>query len=933
MLSLRFSAVAFFFIFVVASLYAGSPATCVGSSSGGLRLLTGDDPVCEFRPSAFDRNWKLYYSNESSGADADVIPFRLMVGQDAVDGSLKASMRDGSVDAFWTFSSSNGFRSETLGIRADLDVSELQGASFSSGSGKAGSFPESVPANPNFFRDEASSFSVAFPNGKALNFDFQEPMRILLVDVRAWGGSSYGLCIQRLDPSLKANEPGSIRLSVSYSDGISYRKDSPLRIVADSNWVPLKDELDIVPGSALDLSGLGFTDGPCGSKGRVIVTPDGHFAFEKEPSIPRRFYGVNFGFNSQYLSKERARALLDRVARLGYNAIRVHHYDCMLTHWQPGFNWDMNRLDQLDYFMAEASKRGLWITTDLFVTRIVSGKQLGLNDSAVSYEKFKALIPVYEPAFRDWAKFARMFLDRVNPYTGLRVADDPAVAWISLVNEDSASSYSGIWDAILTIPEWKASWNAWLLARYPERSKLASALGDLAANEDPAANSVALPQVIWADSNRARAAQVFAAEIERAAYARMRDFLRNEIKCPALLTGMNDSGSSCLPLQAVRGGLDYVDEHFYVDHPVFLGKGWSLPSRSPNANPIRRGGAGAFRSECAKLYGKPFTVSEYSYAAPSPFRGIGGVLTASLGSLHDWDAFWRFTYSSSLEPDAKDEFEPSPAVYFDLSRDPLSQASDRLALLLFLRRDLKPAPHQLGLLLPSKQLQDPTIRASFAGFASLGWSAGVCGVLADDGASLPSNVIAVPYGQGASRAAVLSALANAKIEIPKQSFRSETGELSLDPANSVFRIDAPRSGGGYAPAGGSLDAPSSGVRVSELTAGATVFVNSLDLSPIRSAKRILITHLTDLQNSNCLFAESSRQTLLEWGSMPHLVRDGSASVRIALDEPGAYSVWALSPGGRRVERIPCQVQGTHLVFTASVRGQDGARMLYEAARQ
>ncbi len=917
---------------ISSALCADAPASCLGSSSGSLRISLGEDGLCELRPSAFDKSWKLHFSTPAKDAPADPVQFELLVGKDNVSGSFKAVSSPGSVEAEWTFRSEKDFPCGTLGVRADLDVMELQNARWASSSGKGGAFPASLPADPNFFSDEAVSFSLIFPNGKALKLEFPEPMRVLLVDVRAWGGSSYGLCIQRLDPKLKAREPASIRFKASYADGISYRKDSPVSISADESWIPLKDELEIVPGSALDLSSAGFIDGPCGSKGRIVVTPDGHFAFAGDPSTPRRFYGVNLGFNAQYLSKERAGKLLDRIARLGYNAIRIHHYDCMLSSWQPGFDWSPCRLDQLDYFMAQASNRGLWISTDLFVTRVVSGKQLGLNEGALSYERYKALIPVYEPAYQDWAAFARKFLDRVNPYTGRRVAEDPSIAWISLVNEDGVSSYSGIWDAVLGIPEWKAAWNSWLLSRFPERARLSSFIGDLSADEDPAANSVALPPVIWADSQRARAAQMFAAGICRSSYARMRSFMRDELKCQALLTGMNDSGSSCLPLQPVRDGFDYVDEHFYVDHPSFLEKGWSLPSRSPNANPLRRGGTGSFRSECARLYGKPFTVSEYSYSAPGPYRGVSGLLTASIGALHGWDAFWRFTYSSSLDPDAEDEFVPSPSNYFDLSRDPLSQAADRLALFLFLRRDLKSSPRQLALLLPEKALQDPSRRGSFEGFKSLGWISGVCGLLQKEGSKIPPGLLAVPYEKGGDRAVVLSVLAEAKLPLPTPALRSETGEISLDPVNSVFVVDSPRSAGGYAPAGGSISAPSAGVRADSLSTGAVVFVNSLELAPIRSAKRILVTHLTDLQNSNCRFAESSRQTLLDWGSMPHLVRNGSANVRIALDDPGVYTVWALSIGGRRVESIPSKVIGKELSFSVSVRGQEGARMLYELAK-
>lgn len=58
------------------------------------------------------------------------------------------------------------------------------------------------------------------------------------------------------------------------------------------------------------------------------------------------------------------------------------------------------------------------------------------------------------------------------------------------------------------------------------------------------------------------------------------------------------------------------------------------------------------------------------------------------------------------------------------------------------------------------------------------------------------------------------------------------------------------------------------MRVNELTTGATVFVSSLDGNPIRTSKSLLVTHLTDLQNTGARYAEGARQTLLEWGLCP-----------------------------------------------------------------
>jgi hypothetical protein len=92
--------------------------------------------------------------------------------------------------------------------------------------------------------------------------------------------------------------------------------------------------------------------------------------------------------------------------------------------------------------------------------------------------------------------------------------------------------------------------------------------------------------------------------------------------------------------------------------------------------------------------------------------------------------------------------------------------------------------------------------------------------------------------------------------------------------------------------------------------------------------------LTDLQNSGIRYAEEARQTLLDWGGLPHLVRAGQASVSVRLHQPGEYEVWALSPGGKRLVRLVTEAKDGELRFTLDVAGdvEAGARMLYEIVR-
>ena len=71
--------------------------------------------------------------------------------------------------------------------------------------------------------------------------------------------------------------------------------------------------------------------------------------------------------------------------------------------------------------------------------------------------------------------------------------------------------------------------------------------------------------------------------------------------------------------------------------------------------------------------------------------------------------------------------------------------------------------------------------------------------------------------------------------------------------------------------------------------------------------------------------------LLKWGRRP-LARNGTAEIELELDGPEAFSVWEIATSGRRLGKIPAVASNGRLAFTASVKGDAGARMLYEIAK-
>lgn len=731
----------------------------------------------------------------------------------------------------------------------------------------------------------------------------------------------------------------------------------PVVITAGPEWVPLKAELEIEPGSALDFSTLGFVDAPAGKHGRVIAGADGQFAFADSPTIARRFYGVNLCFGAQYLGKEEADRLAERLVRLGYNALRIHHYEGELTQGQsPTTRLNPEKLDRLDYLLAALIRQGIYLTTDLYVSRSVPYREIGIDrDGPIPMDTFKILVPVHAGAFENWKQFTRALLDHVNPYTKRRYAEEPGLAWLAMINE---GNFGNFFKDLQTIPEWTQAWNRWLANRYSDRAALAAAWGtELKTAENPADQTVALPERLSGDGLRTRDCIAFFSETEREMIGRMKKFLREELGCHALISNAN-SWTYFVTDQATRETYDYVDDHFYVDHPRFLKQSWRLPSHCPNTSPLAEGATGGRSKSFTRLLNKPFTITEYNYSGPGRFRGVGGILTGALGALQGWGGIWRFAYSHSREA----MFTPARINYFDLAADPLSQAAERASLLLFLRGDLRTAPHRVALGMTEADLAQPAKRIPSLAprWHWLAWVTRVGTdvvptpkVAARNDLVLPLGWQTPPTAFGPGKAlegdpyvvddAKLWAALRERQIVPadnptdpaRKLYQSETGEIMIDAPGDRLILDTPRTAGGYASAGQTVEAPRGGVSIRVEGNAATVWVSALDSEPIVRSRRLLVTHLTDLQNTETRYAEEARQTLLDWGRMPHLVRAGRAEIRLRLGSPQRLKVWALASSGRRLGEVPARYADSALSFTVDVAGdrEGGARMLYEVAER
>lgn len=739
-------------------------------------------------------------------------------------------------------------------------------------------------------------------------------------------------------------------------------EDAPVTISAGSDWVPLEVCLDIEPGSALDFSDVVPRHAPAGKFGRVVTTEAGHFAF-KERATPARFYGVDLCCTAQFLPHELADRLAERLVRLGYNTVRIHHYERWLVdRGSDEMRLRADTLDQLDYLFAALKRRGIYVTTDLYVSRLIAladvyedrSRDAGTGQAKAAADEddwtfenyynvdptdfgvqdYKMTVYVNDRAYEDFKAFARALLDHTNPYTKLRYADDPALAWLSLMNEDCPANFIGGLKGRLR-DEWQHAWNRWLAARYPDRQALAAALGNLAEGQDPEQGTVPL-QNIRGQGPGVVPFNTFVADVQRRFYDRTRTFLRDEMYCRALLSDCN-GWNHPVRLQAVRSRFDYVDDHFYVDHPHYLSHLRQPPTRSGNTNPIASVGPGCRGCAFSRLFDKPFAITEFNYCGPGQYRGASGMITGALAALQDWDGLWRHVYSYNRENITR----PAAMYYFDVAADPLTQAAERAGLCLFLRGDLQPAKHSVAITsTPETLLASAAVSSDRApAWSRLAWLTRVGWRIGDDSQTTEHDLSLAFSGETNPLAAgnektILDTFAQSgwlsatnRTDLKKNRVQSENGEVTIDASASILTVDTARTAGGFAPAGKRIETGAATIEI--LDTYATVWVSSLDGEPITRSKRLLISHLTDLQNTGTRYGDRNRQLLLDWGQLPHLVHVGRATVKLRLEHAERAKVYSLAVNGKRTGEVQASDVDGALSVPLSVSADGKARMLYE----
>lgn len=895
-----------------------APLEVLLAPDGSLTLRDGADGVANIEPGWAAKGWTPVESLKTRRPDHGKAG-RILDLKDGgtITCEVTAAQRGDAVEISYLITTTATLSMESVHASLYLPVADWIGSPFALAD-RTGAIP-AVTGDVMLANGHATHLALgpsATPGRIALSIASATPRPLLLQDSRKWGG---GLEIRVHDDHL-GGAPWSWTPALKQRIVFTLAGDRPIRLAVDApvtlkagpDWIPLHPAPGIEPGSALDWSAQGLTRTPAGSLGwlRSSTTNPGHFEFEREPGRPVRFYGTNIGTGALFPTADEADRLADRLARRGYNAIRIHHYEMapwtrdngLLDPKAPDtLTLHAGRMDRFDRLVAALERRGIYLTTDLYVSRPVLASEVYPGATGNLDYGFKHLIHVNVRAKESWKAFARVLLTHVNPYTGRAYRDDPALATLVLVNEGEMANEP---DDLRKDPREAALWDA-AFAAWKQRTGISGDWG-----------SPACSRFLW--------------ETHRNTERELTAFLRDELKVKALITDLN-GWSDEWGTQACRAGLDYVDNHMYWDHPAFIDRPWELPSRgsSGGGSAVRAGGAGTGLA-LTRLVDRPFTVTEFHFVPPNAYRAESGLLYGAFAGLQDWSGLYRFAYSG----DPKETFAPAPVSFFDVVNDPETQAAEYAAVALFLRGDLQPAPHAVVVADVEESFWRQADEHVGSPAERLAW---VTRIGTRVGTPGPEQ-LRVPLGAAAGSATALLddlrrrgwvPLAN-RTDFTKGVLESETGEITLSTADGTLRIATPRTAGVIQPAG--LTQSAGPLTVATRGAFSAVWASALDGQPLTASRRVLLVHLTDVKNTGDRFRGRDMKVLEGWGKLPYLARAGRADIALVLAGPAPVTVWRLDLTGKRIARVTAKQKDGTVRFTADTATRPEATFFYELTR-
>ena len=686
------------------------------------------------------------------------------------------------------------------------------------------------------------------------------------------------------------------------------------RWIDTSDWLTYEHDEDFSPGSVIGVED--WLEKPAGSHGWLQMDGD-EFVFED--GTPVKFFATNISWDDMAAPREESDQWNDKWAKHGVNLVRLHKF---INHGWAGILTPEDhmvpapeKIKLFDYYHASARKRGIYTSwSAVFHMKLTPAdeERVRYYDEVMAADRqgdVLGLINIAPDIQELLIKQTLNLLTRENTATGIRYADDPALAYIELRNEDDIfmmrpDSFRKRW------PQYWADFTerfcAYLKEKYGSQQALEQAWG----NSYPRGKSLAAADIepaydAWQINQgnvtpRMSDSMHFMYTEQLGFYRRFKQAIRDAGYEGAIC-------GSCWQASCWLGHLyntlsdrevGFIDRHNY------------------SSTPLDRPGAGNMSVGFQQVMDRPFNFSEWgggSVAVPT-------VAVYGLG-LQGWDASCQF--SSKI-----------PGIYNERQKGVNGCCEDLIQIGQYpaLSRMVYRGDVEEGDVVANRRISIPGLFKGDVGFYEhftlLGGGANTkeFSSVVPQSALMAGRVVLEYIDQPVPEKPVVQNVAR-YLDEENGTVRSTTGQLLWDHSGRGFyTVDTPGTQAVIGYAGGRTidlgDVTFRGVTDTELK----LYVTALEEdATIEDADRLLVTAFGRDANTGMVFDEFSDRPL-EGGDEPLLLEPVKATITIK--GCNVRSVRPLDHGGRlREDARPLKVQNGR--FTIDGKGSQTMYYLVE----
>jgi hypothetical protein len=416
-----------------------------------------------------------------------------------------------------------------------------------------------------------------------------------------------------------------------------------------------------------------------GEKGFIKLSPDGN-SFEKGDGQPIRFWAVNeFADTLGYDGIVRHARFL---AGMGVNMCRYHVSLSPKGKGTSLYDVDMQKVRWIWKCVSIMKKEGIYATISPFWPHSwwlgewippewgIDGYQGNMGMYGVFY--FNDTLRL---GYKNWV---RALYTLTNPYTGIALKDDPAVAIVQVMNEDGVFWWS--MDDNMT-PQLREliirKYSGWLRKEYGTIDKAFKAWGTATLPGDDLINNhpdiYSIKEMTYSRDGykavRMRDQTRFYAETQYNVYREMVDFYRNEIGCKQLINAMNWTAASAkrqldLERWTYSPGEVFAMNRYYVPGHEGNFDGWRVDPGDIFAGISALKNPANFPINVKQVEGHPFMITESGWNNPHLYMAEGPFLMSVYQSLTGLDCYYWFCITD-------ENYDRFP--YFDMHRLPDGQ--------------------------------------------------------------------------------------------------------------------------------------------------------------------------------------------------------------------------------------------------------------------